>query len=284
MGSLFHSFAISERRLPCSGSSFGFCDCADHDGVGAGDFLPFVVPVFGWSEHVFANAGAGGGIFQALDEFCVAAIVRPGRDEGGEFVVPGGVGVGVGGDVGAGGAGGVDFGDDFGHASPVGFAGDFDVPDFHRDVAFAADAQGFVDGFENGVALVAHVGGVDAAELSGFGGERDQFVGLRVGCGRVFERGGDADGAVFHGIAHQSFHLVELRGSGLHVVVAEHHAADLRGADVARQVDAHALLFEAREILAEGAPVGSDLVVVVAGAVGLDDGVVERRGGIRLRR
>ena len=203
------------------------------------------------------------GIFQALDEFGGAAIVRPRRDERGEIVVPGGVGVGVGGDVGAGGAGGVDLGNDFGHASPVVFARDFDVPDLDGNVRFAADAQGFVDGFENRVALVAHVRRVDAAELAGLGGEGDQFLGLRVGSGRVFERSGDADGAVFHGIAHERLHLLELRGSGLVVVVTEHHAADLRGADIAGEVDAHALLFEAREILAEGAPVGSDLVVLV---------------------
>jgi hypothetical protein len=163
MGSLFQSFAISERRLPCMESNAGILDRADHDGVGTGDLLPFVVPIFGGSEHVFANFLAGDGIFEALDEFGSAAIVRPGRDEGREIVVPRGVGVGVGGYVGAGGASGVDFGDDFGHASPVVFAGDFDVPDFHGNVGFAADAQGFVDGFENRVALVAHVSGVDAA-------------------------------------------------------------------------------------------------------------------------
>ena len=67
---------------------------------------------------------------------------------------------------------------------------------------------------------------------------------------------------------------------GLHVVVAEDHAADLRGADVAGEVDADALLFEAREVLAEGAPVGSDVVVLVAGAIGLNDGIVEWRDGI----
>jgi hypothetical protein len=130
------------------------------------------------------------------------------------IVEPGGVGVGIGGDIGAGGARGVDLGDDFRHASPVVFAGDFDVPDFDGDVGFAADAQGFIDGGEHGVAFVAHVGGIDAAELAAFGGERDQFFRFRVGGGRVFERSGDADRAVFHGFAHQRFHLFKLLGVG----------------------------------------------------------------------
>ena len=185
-------------------------------------------------------------------------------------VEPCGVGVSIGGDVGAGGARGVDLGDDFGHASPVIFSGDFDVPDFHGNVGFAADAQGFVDGFEHGIAFVAHVSGVDAAELATFSGESDQFLRFRIGSGSVFERGGNADRAVFHGFAHQRFHLLELLGRGLLVIVAEHHAADLRGADIAGQVDAHALFFEAREILAEGSPVGSDFVMVVAGAIGAE--------------
>jgi len=74
--------------------------------------------------------------------------------------------------------------------------------------------------------------------------------------------------------------LLELRGSGLNVVIAEHEAANLSGSDVAGEVDAHALLFEAREILAEGAPVGRDVIVVVSGEVGLNDGVVERGDGV----
>ena len=41
----------------------------------------------------------------------------------------------------------------------------------------------------------------------------------------------------------RALHLVELLGGGLLVVIAEDHAADLRGANIAREVDAHALLF-----------------------------------------
>ena len=133
------------ESLALQGKQLRILHRSDHDGFGAGNFLPFVVPVVGWSQHVFADALARGRIFQALDQFCVAAIVGPRRNEGGEIVVPGGVGVGIGGDVGAGGAGRVDFGDDFRHASPVVLAGDFDVPDLDGNVGFAADAQRFID-------------------------------------------------------------------------------------------------------------------------------------------
>jgi hypothetical protein len=99
--------------------------------------------------------------------------VRPWRYEGGEAVVPGGIGVSVGTDIGSGSTCGVDLGYDFRHVSPVIFARDLEVPDFHGDVTLAADAEGLVDGVENRIALVAHVGGVDAPKFSGFGGERD---------------------------------------------------------------------------------------------------------------
>ena len=115
---------------------------------------------------------------------------------------------------------------------------------FDRNVGFAADTQSLVDGLEHGIAFVAHVGRINTAELAALRGESDQFVGLRVRCRSVFERSGNADRTVFHGIAHQPFHLIELLGRGLHVVVSKHHAADLRRADIASRVDAHALLFE----------------------------------------
>jgi hypothetical protein len=146
-------------------------------------------------------------------------------------------------------------------------------------VGFASDAQGFVDGFKDGVAFVAHMGGIDAAEFSGFGGESDEFIRFGIGSGSVFERCGNANRAVFHGVAHKSFHLLQFFGRRLFVVVAENHAPDLRGADIAGQVDAHALLLDARKILAKGAPVGGDVIVLVAGMIGLNDGVIERCDG-----
>ena len=115
----------------------------------------------------------------------------------------------------------------------------------------AADAHGLVDRLQNAVTFAAHVRRVDAAELRGFGGQRNDLFGLRVGRGRIFKRSGDSDRAVVHRVADQSFHLFELLGVGLHVSVTQHHAPHLRRADVAGEIDAHALLFQAREVLAE---------------------------------
>src|SRR5262249_45512183 len=74
-------------------------------------------------------------------------------------------------------------------------------------------------------------------------------------------------------------HLFELLRSRLNVVVAEHHAADLRCADVAGEIDTDTLFLETSEVLAERAPIGIDLVMVVGVALGLDNRVVERSDG-----
>ena len=77
-------------------------------------------------------------------------------------------------------------------------------------------------------------------------------------------------------------HLLELCGGRLLVVISQHHAANLRGSDITCEVDAHALLLKPGEVLAQGAPVGNDVVMVVGGTIGLNDGIVERSGGSAL--
>ena len=138
------------------------------------------------------------------------------------------------------------------------------MPDFYRDVALASDAQSFVDRGQDGIALIAHVGGIDAAEFRRLGSQGDQLFGFGVRSGRILERGRDADRAFAHGLPHQFSHLVELRGRGLFVVIAQHHAPDLGGANVAGQIDSHALLFQPGEILLKGAPVRRDVIVIVS--------------------
>ncbi len=156
------------------------------------------------------------------------------------------------------------------------------VPDFDGDMSFATDAQGLVDGRQDAGAFVAHVRGVDTAELGGFRGESDQLFGFGVGSGSVFESSGDADGAVAHGLADQVFHLLQLGGRGLHVVIAEHHAADARCPDIAGNVDADALLFEPEKIFAKRPPVGLNVIVIVLLLVGTENSVVQRRNRFAL--
>ena len=128
------------------------------------------------------------------------------------------------------------------------------------------------------VAFAAHVGDVDAAGLRGFPGKRDQLFRLRIRGRGVFERGRDTHSAVAHRIADQSLHLFQLLGGGLNVRVAEHHAPHLGRAHVTGEVDSHALLFQPRKKLPKRAPIRSDLVVLISGPVGRNDGIVQRRG------
>src|SRR5258706_4664218 len=82
-----------------------------------------------------------------------------------------------------------------------------------------------------------------------------------------------------HGIADQRLHLLQVLDCRLNIGVAEDHATYLRRAYVAGEVDADSLLFETSEILAEGAPVRGDFVMLVSGSIGLNDGVVQRGDG-----
>ena len=208
--------------------------------------------------------------------------MRPSGNKSGKVVEPCGVGVGVRGDIQALCSGGIDLGNHFRHAPPARFAADLQVPDFDGDMAFAADAQGLVDGRQDAGAFVAHVGGVNAAELGGFPGQGDQLFGLGVGSGGIFERSGDPHGAVAHGLAYKFFHVLQLGGRGLHIIVTEHHPPDARGAYVAGKVDSDALLLEPGKVFAERPPVDLNVVMIVLLLIGAENGVVQRGDGFAL--
>ena len=200
----------------------------------------------------------------------------PRWDERREAIAPRRIGVGIGGDVDALSASAVDFGDDFGHVPPGSLAGDFQVPDFYGYMRRARDLDDFVDRLQDRCTLTAHVRGIYASEAGGFGGERDQFFGLGVGSRRIFERSGDSNGAVQHGLADQLFHLLELRRVGLYIVVAEDHAADAGGADVIGDIDADALFFKACEVLAKSSPVGLHVELIEGALISTENGLVQR--------
>ena len=125
---------------------------------------------------------------------------------------------------------------------------------------------------------------VDAPEARGLRGQRNQLFRLGIGRGRIFQRSRETHGAVLHGFADKPLHLLELRGRGLLVVIPEHHAAHLRRANVIGNVDAYALSFEPREVLAEGAPVRLNMQMLITGAVCADHRLIQRRGGSALAR
>jgi hypothetical protein len=84
---------------------------------------------------------------------------------------------------------------------------------------------------------------------------------------------------LLHRLADDRFHSIELRRRRRNVAVAEHHATNLRRADVGREVDPDTLLLETREVLAQVAPIRRDLEVLIRDTIGRDDLVVERRDG-----
>ena len=145
-------------------------------------------------------------------------------------------------------------------------------------MSFTADTDGFVDSGNDGVALAAHVRGVDAAELRALGCQSDQFFGSGIRRRRVLQGSGYANRAVEHRLAHQRLHPVELGCRRRTVAVADHGPPHLSGADVACKIYPHALLFQACEILPERIPGGIDFVVLESRAVGGANSVGHRRG------
>ncbi len=158
------------------------------------------------------------------------------------------------------------------------------MPNFHGNLRFAGDANHFVERLQNGGALVAHVRGIDSAKTRGFGSKGNQFLSFGVRRGRIFERSGDANGAIKHGLANKLFHLVELRGRRLNVVITEDHAADRGGASIIGHVDADALLFQAHEILAERLPVRLNAKQTELFLARTANCIVHRRDGLAFAR
>ena len=87
----------------------------------------------------------------------------PWRDKCRKGIEPGRISIGVGSDVHTRSACSLNLGDHIAHVSPVVLAGDLQVPDLNRDARFAPDANGFVKGSHFGIALTAHMTGVDTA-------------------------------------------------------------------------------------------------------------------------
>ena len=114
-------------------------------------------------------------------------------------------------------------------------------------------------------------------KLRSLPGQGDEFFRSGVWRRRIDERSRNADGAIPHRLSHQSAHLFELIRVRLFVLVAQNHSTNLGRADKGGKIDAEPLLLNARKVLAERPPVGSDMVMRVITTVGLDDGIVQWR-------
>ena len=208
--------------------------------------------------------------------------MSPRRDECRHRIEPCGVGVGVRRDIDAALSRLLDLRHDVRHPAPVGFARGLDVPHLDGNRRFTADANRFVERRHHAVAFRSHVRRVDPAVFRRFRSQRDQFFSGGIGRRRVLERRRDAGCALLHRLAHEGLHSFELACARRAIVFANDETPDLRRADVGGEVDADALLLEPREVLAQAAPVGRDLHVLVKDLVGLDDRVGERRNGAAL--
>ena len=104
--------------------------------------------------------------------------------------------------------------------------------------ALPADADGFIDAFQELIGFRAHVRDVHAAVGLHRFGRFDQLArGGKVG-GRINERGGNAEGTTFHRPAHDFAHAVQLgrcgRTLGIPFGVSAHVVATQEGTEVHR--------------------------------------------------
>src|SRR5205085_4137219 len=100
------------------------------------------------------------------------------------------------------------------HPSPIRRAADFEVPDVDGDVRLAADAERLVEPFVDLRPFIADMAEIDAAVFRGDARHADDLVGGRVHRRQVDERGGEAHGAVAHGLVDDTVHLPLLVGGG----------------------------------------------------------------------
>ena len=122
------------------------------------------------------------------------------------------------------------------HAAEVGAARALVVRDDDLGADAAADLEGLVHRLQDVIALVAHVGGVDAAPLAERRGHFDDLVGRGVARHGIEQAARHADGALFEALVEQLAHLLDLGAGGdavevvAHRVDAQRAVADQEGA------------------------------------------------------
>ncbi len=157
-----------------------------------------------------ADLIASQGIHESIEDRAAAALARRIREEDRQAGRVGGVGVGIGQHVEAGGARALDRGDRHGLLGPVGPAGRLQVADLDARAALAADAQRFVDRFEQPGLLVADVRGVELSAPREHARHRDQLVGGRVAAGRVLQAAREARRSLLETLLEHVQHALEL--------------------------------------------------------------------------
>jgi hypothetical protein len=97
------------------------------------------------------------------------------------------------------------------HLAPIGSAGALVMRDVQMHAALGTDAQRLFDRFEQAVALVAHVRGVQTVERLHRFRELDHFLGAAPPPRPIDEPGGEAARTLFHRAFHVAAHRRELR-------------------------------------------------------------------------
>ena len=73
------------------------------------------------------------------------------------------------------------------------------------------------------VGLVTHVTDVNAAEMAGYAGQRNHFLGSRWFAYLVLQTGRQTERAVAHGLFNQLLHLFDLFRRGVTICVLAHY-------------------------------------------------------------
>ncbi len=189
-------------------------------------------------------------------------------NEGGDAEPVIDVGIDIGGDFVARGADGFDLRDGLGHFAPVLLTGGLEVEDVDGRFGHLPDFDSFIDGIEQAIAFVAHVGVVASAVPAGDFRERGDLFQRGVVGGGIDEGGGDADRAGLHRLVDIGLHFFQFLRRRRAVDVAENEAPDLGVSDGLRDVDGEPLDLEEGEVLPHGGP-------ALRGRIGLGEGAAD---------
>ncbi len=200
-----HALVLAQRRVE---------DRAQHHAGGAARAVPLVLVRGGRIVHVALDALAGRRVLQPGQHLLGAALARPQRQARVEPVGGAAVGIDVGRDAQAAGAGGLDPAQHLAHLAPVGLVRGLEVPDLGRDARALGDGEHLVERGKHLVALRALVGDVDAAVARRHLGQRDQLVGRREPIGHVLQRRAQPERSLLHRLGHQLLHLRQLVRGG----------------------------------------------------------------------
>ena len=163
----------------------------------------------GWRIHLPCDALPRGRIFKALDPLLQSPFLDPRRHRGVQPRPRSGVSVHVRRDVQPLSSGDFYFFKQPVELVPIRLPRGFEMVKLGTYFSFTGYANEFVRRFQQAVALAANVRDVQAVVFSRYLAQRNQFIGPGVEGGRVNKRGADAEGALFHRLAHKLLHALQ---------------------------------------------------------------------------